>query len=226
MAKRRLENIMALYKANGNFVNQNNTETNCTSPALLDIGCAYGPFLVAARESGFSPTGIDPSEEAVRYVNNESGTRAIHGFFPEASKTLQDASFDVITLWFVIEHFRDCTQVFAEIRRLLKPGGMLAFATPSFSGVSGRASMENFLLKSPADHFTIWSPRVCKKALALAGFKVRKIIICGHHPERFKFAGKFAHFKILYVILLAASRLFGFGDTFEVYAVKNKKEIT
>jgi len=127
-----------------------------------------------------------------------------------------------VTLWYVIEHFRDCVPVLAEIRKLLKSGGVLAFATPSFTGISGRASLKKFLERSPADHWTSWSPAVAKKVLKRAGFTVKKVVNSGHHPERFPLWGKYARNKKspLYGLLLAASKIFALGDTFEVYAVK------
>jgi SAM-dependent methyltransferase len=189
----------------------------------LDIGCAYGPFLAAAKEEGFSPFGIDPSEDAVRYVTHTRGISAVQGFFPSSSSlfTFHCSLFTVITLWFVIEHFRDCVPVLAEIRKLLKPGGVLAFATPSFSGISGRSSFQRFLERSPADHWTIWSPSVTQKVLGAAGFKVKKTINTGHHPERFPLLGKFAQNKKespLYWLLRAISTILSLGDTFEIYA--------
>jgi hypothetical protein len=99
---------------------------------------------------------------------------------------------------------------------------VLAFATPSFTGISGRCSLKSFLDNSPQDHWTVWSPAICGKALEKAGFKAKKIVNSGHHPERFPFLGKFARKKDspLYWLLLAASKIFALGDTFEVYAGK------
>jgi len=213
MAKRRLEIISTLSCRDAK------NKKNGSSPLILDIGCAYGPFLAAAKEEGFLPFGVDPAKDAVCYVQQTLGIPAVHGFFPNCQ--LPDSQlYDVITLWYVIEHFTDCLTVLAEIKKLLKIGGILAFSTPSFSGVSGRKSLRNFLEKSPADHFTIWSPKMCKKALAIAGFKVKKIVISGCHPERFPLLGKFAKNKKspLYWLLFAVSRILGLGDTFEVYA--------
>ncbi|MDR2479364.1 MAG: methyltransferase domain-containing protein [Treponema sp.] len=192
-------------------------------PRLLDIGCAYGPFLAAARAEGFAPAGIDPAGDAIRYVTQTLGIPAVRGFFPGGpipGSGSPPPLFDAVTLWFVIEHFRDCVPVFAEIKKTLAPGGVLAFSTPSFSGISGRQNLESFLEKSPADHWTVWSPAVCKKALGLAGFRVKKTVISGHHPERFPLLGRFAKTKKspLYGLLLAVSILFSLGDTFEVYA--------
>jgi len=186
--------------------------------SLLDIGCAYGPFLAAAREEGFSPAGIDPAQDAVLYVQQELAISAVQGFFPNSPPPSQP--YDAVTLWFVIEHFTDLKAALSQIKNILKPGGILAFSTPSFTGVSGRSSLRRFLSASPADHFTIWSPVMCKKALALYGFRVKKTVSIGHHPERFPLLGKLAKSEKspLYKPLLAISKLFGLGDTFEVYA--------
>jgi 2-polyprenyl-3-methyl-5-hydroxy-6-metoxy-1,4-benzoquinol methylase/spore coat polysaccharide biosynthesis predicted glycosyltransferase SpsG len=210
MAKRRLSVIKSLLPCNSNG-----------APLLLDIGCAYGPFLAAAKEEGFSPQGIDPAEDAVRYVTQTFGIPAAQGTFPVHYQLPTNHSlFSVITLWYVIEHFQDCVPALAEITKLLKPGGVLAFATPSFSGVSGRRSLKRFLEHSPADHWTLWSTATCKKALSIAGFTVKKTINSGHHPERFPLLGKFTKStkSPLYGILLAVSKIFALGDTFEVYA--------
>jgi 2-polyprenyl-3-methyl-5-hydroxy-6-metoxy-1,4-benzoquinol methylase/spore coat polysaccharide biosynthesis predicted glycosyltransferase SpsG len=209
-AKRRLKTIKSLAS---------NRET------LLDIGCAFGPFLSAACEEGYSAAGIDPAQEAVRYVREQLKIPAVHGFFPNCQipkiyPLTYPPLFSVITLWYVIEHFTDCLTVLKEIKKLLRPGGILAFSTPSYSGVSGRVNLGKFLSASPADHWTVWSPSMCKRALSLAGFKVKKIIITGLHPERFPLLGKFANNKKSFIhwLLLKISKIFSLGDTFEVYA--------
>jgi len=214
MAKRRLGLISRV-------LSRKNTNDNRYPPTLLDIGCAYGPFLIAAKEEGFLPFGIDPAQDAVRYVQETLSIPAVQGFFPDYPLSKPNSQlYDVAAMWYVIEHFTDVLTVLAEIKKLLKPGGILAFSTPSFSGVSGRKSLRKFLESSPADHFTVWSPKMCKKALAIAGFKVKKTAMSGCHPERFPLLGKLAQNKEsrLYSILMTVSRIFGLGDTFEVYA--------
>jgi SAM-dependent methyltransferase len=201
-------------------------------PKLLDIGCAYGAFLQAASRSGFDALGLDPAEDAVQYVRDKLGLRARRGFFPsgegEGGAPGPGASFSVLSLWYVIEHFRDPAAALAEGRRLLRDGGVLAFSTPSFSGVSGRTSLKTFLERSPEDHWTIWSPRSCRKILRDHGFRVKKILVTGHHPERFPLLGFFCDAKggkkgRVYRFLSLLSRIFGLGDTFEVYAVKESR---
>jgi 2-polyprenyl-3-methyl-5-hydroxy-6-metoxy-1,4-benzoquinol methylase len=189
---------------------------------LLDIGCAYGPFLAAAREEGFSPVGIDPAEGAVRYVREALGLPAYRGFFPDTPGELREGGFDVVSLWYVIEHFEDPRRALEEIHRLLKPGGVLAFSTPSFSGISRRKSRRAFLEQSPPDHWTLWTPGKCRKLLEAFGFTLKAIVYTGHHPERFPLLGSRAKNKAgaVYRFLSGISGLFGLGDTFEVYGVK------
>jgi SAM-dependent methyltransferase len=186
---------------------------------LLDIGCAYGPFLAAAGDAGFSPMGIDASEDAVRYVRENLGIPAKRGFFPDPSLALENESFDAVSLWYVIEHFEDPAGTLEEINRILRPGGVLAFSTPSFSGISRRRSPGRFLEKSPPDHWTIWTPRSCGRILAKFGFKLKKRTVTGHHPERFPLFGGKSPAPVS-GILYGISRFFRLGDTFEVYAVK------
>jgi 2-polyprenyl-3-methyl-5-hydroxy-6-metoxy-1,4-benzoquinol methylase len=216
--KERLKHIRALLRTISK-----DKESPGGKTRLLDIGCAYGPFLAAARDEDFSPVGIDPAEDAVNYVRGELKIEAYTGFFPDTPlpAVLAENSFDAVTLWFVIEHFQDFGKVLDEIRRILKPGGVLAFSTPSFSGISRRSSLTAFLEKSPADHFTIWSPH-CRKILKQAGFRLQRICVTGHHPERFPGIG--VHAKngrgFIYQFLMRISRAFKLGDTFEAYAVK------
>jgi SAM-dependent methyltransferase len=204
--KTRLERIAALLPPSGG------------ERRLLDIGCAYGPFLAAARGGGFSPLGLDPAGDAVRYVRERLGIPASRGFFPDATAEIPGGAFDAVCLWYVLEHFAAPGAALDEINRLLKPGGVLAFSTPSFSGISGRFSPKRFLEKSPPDHWTIWTPGCCGKLLTKFGFTVADTAVTGHHPERFPLPPDMG--GSVYPLLYRISRVFGLGDTFEVYAVK------
>jgi 2-polyprenyl-3-methyl-5-hydroxy-6-metoxy-1,4-benzoquinol methylase len=195
---------------------------------LLDIGCAYGPFLEAASEAGFIPAGIEPSEDAVRYVRGNLGFSCWKGFFPGEvdMQVPQEGRFDVITLWYTVEHFTEPGAALKEIYRLLGDRGVVALSTPSCTGISGRKSLRSFLQNSPEDHFTVWSPRSCKKIFRQCGFRLRKIVVTGHHPERFPLIGrciKTEQKNLLYRVVFFLSRLFRLGDTFEAYGVKQTR---
>ena len=191
-------------------------------PRLFDIGCAYGPFMMAAKEAGFTVFGVDPIDDAVDYVNNELQLNAWQGYFPTGVKA-EDGPFDSVCLWYVIEHFKDAGFVLCEINRILRKGGVLAFSTPSASGISGRKDRFLFLKNSPSDHWTVWNPKSCKNTLLQYGFRIRKIVITGHHPERFPVLGSLVNKNntgLLYKFLFLICRIFKLGDTFEVYCEK------
>jgi 2-polyprenyl-3-methyl-5-hydroxy-6-metoxy-1,4-benzoquinol methylase len=189
---------------------------------LLDIGCAYGPFLSAARQGGFDPLGIDPAADAVGHVRENLGIEALAGFFPDLAVPAPPEGFAAITLWYVIEHLADLRPALREINRLLAPRGVLAFSTPSFTGISGRKSLRAFLENSPQDHCTVWSPALCGGLLARYGFRVKRIRVTGHHPERFPLGSRLKRGGLPWKLLLVISRLFRLGDTFECYAIKER----
>jgi 2-polyprenyl-3-methyl-5-hydroxy-6-metoxy-1,4-benzoquinol methylase len=193
------------------------------NPKILDVGCAYGPFLQASLEAGFVPQGLEPAADAVRYVNDNLKIPCEKGVFPltGGSDIKNQAPFDALSMWYVIEHFEDGVSVLRQVNELLKVNGVFAFSTPSFTGVSGRKSLKNFLEASPEDHWTVWSPSRVKKLLKLYGFRVKKIVITGRHPERFPHLGKLVKKgSFLYKFLTKLSGPLCLGDTFEVYAVK------
>lgn len=190
--------------------------------AVLDVGCAYGPFLAACSDVGMVPYGTDISVEAVEYVSQSLGFPAVAGNVLEvdAPAVLGVAAFDVVTLWYVIEHFQELDAVLGRISRWIRPGGVLALSTPNGAGVSGRRNPELFFEQSPRDHFSIWTRQSAKKTLARYGFEIQKIVGTGHHPERYPGVRKRA---VPQSLARMHSKMFGWGDTFEIYAVKTEK---
>ena len=188
---------------------------------LLDVGCAYGPFLTAAKDAGFSCYGTDVSSDAVEYVNDRLGIPAIEARYPDfdPKPAFGIEGFDCLTMWYVIEHFENLESVIARSAGLLGPGGVFAFSTPNLRGVSGRKNQKDFLLHSPADHYTVWSPKTAARVMERYGFAVRRVRITGHHPERFPGISR-AKGRLLPRLAMTISKVFKLGDTFEVYAVK------
>lgn len=189
---------------------------------VFDIGCAYGPFLAAAKDAGWETAGTDVCADAVEWVNTRLGIPAICAAFPALSRETVAAlrPFSAVTLWYVIEHFEDLEPVFARIRELLIPGGILAFSTPSGTGISARASRNSFLRSGPEDHYTIMEPGRIRRQLERYGFRALVVRSTGHHPERFPGCSRCRPGSLLWKFLYTCSRLFRLGDTFEVYAMK------
>ncbi|HRB71372.1 MAG: class I SAM-dependent methyltransferase [Flavobacterium sp.] len=94
--------------------------------ALLDIGAGTGDFLLEAQSQGWNTIGIEPSEKA----KNSAITKGIR--FAEALEQLEKQSFDVITMWHVLEHVPDLENQIATLKRLLKPNGTIIIAVPNY----------------------------------------------------------------------------------------------
>jgi SAM-dependent methyltransferase len=94
---------------------------------LLDVGCGVGTFMDVARRRGLAVTGIDVADAPARFARSR-GLDARTG--PLAAQSFEPGSFDVVTLWDVIEHVDDPLALLRDIRRVLRPGGTLVLETP------------------------------------------------------------------------------------------------
>lgn len=102
---------------------------------LLDIGCGVGDFLHVAENKGWQCTGVEPSEEA-----REIARQRIKGdlLYSEDLEQLPDQSFDLITMWHVLEHVDDLKWQVAQLQRLIKPNGRIVIAVPNYRSYDGR----------------------------------------------------------------------------------------
>jgi 2-polyprenyl-3-methyl-5-hydroxy-6-metoxy-1,4-benzoquinol methylase len=94
---------------------------------LLDYGCGTGDFLRAAKDSGIKIQGVESSKEARdRAIFKGLPITDNEDFFKITEKT-----FDVITLWHVLEHIHDPQRVFTHLCMILKPRGYMFIALPN-----------------------------------------------------------------------------------------------
>ena len=104
---------------------------------VLDIGCATGFFLEAAKNLGYEPFGIELSEYSSTLAKNKFGASAIfHGKLEDCD--FKAETFDVITMFDLIEHVRVPSETLAHAARLLKPGGIIMITTPDNKSVSNK----------------------------------------------------------------------------------------
>ncbi len=193
-------------------------------PRLLDIGCAYGPFLSAAKDLGFEPYGTDISQSALDYVKNSLGFSCVLSSFADfdVKKLFGFEAFDAVTMWYVIEHCRDLKSLLLRVNALLRKDGVFAFSTPSAQGVSGRFDRKNFFERSPRDHYTLWEPSRAASLLKKFGFKVVKVVPTGIHPERIPMLKNLAQKPFIFKLLSLFCKRLALGDTFEIYCKKTR----
>ncbi len=205
----RVKNIVSLLK-------------DKTSNSILDIGCAYGPFLDAARDLGLIPYGTDISSDAVEYVNEKLSIPAVTAVFPDFSEkeAFNIEQFDCCSMWYVIEHFKNLDVVLKKVNSMVKMNGIFAFSTPSGQGVSAKSNIDHFYQISPTDHFSVWDFKSAKIVMKKYGFKVEKIVSTGHHPERFPSINDHKKGSFYWKLIDFISHKKKLGDTMEVYCRK------
>ena len=122
---------------------------------LLDIGTAGGSFLHVAKSRGWEVAGCEPSRWLCDWSAKHYGLTVHPGTIFDMPG-LVPASFDVITLWDVLEHVPDPAKVLDECRRLLKPGGLLVVNYPDIGAWISRAMGRRwvFLLSVHLYYFT------------------------------------------------------------------------
>jgi SAM-dependent methyltransferase len=137
---------------------------------VLDVGCASGAFLVAAREIGFEAHGIEPSHWMADFGRREYGLHIRGGYLEPG--TFPDQSFDVATLWDVIEHLPNPNETLTTIRRLLKPDGVLLVNYPDISSLAARMLGKRWPFWLGV-HLLYYTPATMFRQLQRAGFEPR-----------------------------------------------------
>lgn len=140
------------------------------SGRLLDIGCGVGETLIAARDAGFDPIGLDIGEYSVEHC------RGLGFEVHRASITrtgLPDNSFDVVTMWDVIEHIPRTSEGLREVWRILKPGGLAVVMTPSGEYLRAhywRQTYRGYRKKRAKTHLVYHNSRTLDRVLRECGF--------------------------------------------------------
>ncbi len=95
---------------------------------LLDIGCGYGHFLLTCQQRGWQVTGVELGGAACTRAR-EAGLEVFHGTLAQAGYAAD--SFDVVTLWNVLDELAEPLAELREILRVLRPGGLVCFRVPN-----------------------------------------------------------------------------------------------
>lgn len=138
--------------------------------SILDIGAGTGDFLVTAKNSGWDVKGIEPSEKALNIAKNK-GIEFISGI-----EKVENASFDVVTMWHVLEHVLDIEQHIKELRRILKPGGTIIIAVPNYNSFDAKYYGHFWAAYDVPRHLWHFSKTAIKKLFAAERMEVIKIL--------------------------------------------------
>jgi SAM-dependent methyltransferase len=159
---------------------------------LLEIGCGTGDFLAEAQAAGYDVTGVEVSADAAREARSRvPGAEVLVGDLGALAAPI--GPFDVCVLWDVVEHARDPVALLRSVRGLLRPGGVLALATPSLDSWSARVLRERWM-EIKTEHLFYFDRNTLQGALFRAGFagvviqpgwKVLSLDYVSRHFDRF-----------------------------------------
>jgi 2-polyprenyl-3-methyl-5-hydroxy-6-metoxy-1,4-benzoquinol methylase len=137
---------------------------------LLDIGAGTGDFLVVAKRDGWETTGIEPSEKAKGIAINK-GVK-----FADSLTVLENNSFDIITMWHVLEHVPNLEDYIKELKRLLKPSGTIIIAVPNFKSFDSEYYGKFWAAYDVPRHIWHFSKTAIEKLFSEKGMKLVNVL--------------------------------------------------
>jgi SAM-dependent methyltransferase len=195
---------------------------------LLDVGCSYGFFLNVARTNGWTVKGVEMGSRPSEYARTRYGLEVFEGPLQQAD--FADSSFDVVTVFHVIEHAQNPLDLLSTIGRVLKKGGSLIMLTPNIESLHSQLLGKGWTWLSPPDHLFYFSRRSMELALRKCGFRAASLrsitvdadnllvqlastLVKTHRTPKksqvaFRFAGLFRLASLITDGLLSPERLF------------------
>jgi 2-polyprenyl-3-methyl-5-hydroxy-6-metoxy-1,4-benzoquinol methylase len=96
---------------------------------ILDIGCATGEFLDYFNKNGWKTKGIEPAPEPRKFAKEKYGLDVSD---ENVLSEMKQETFDVITLWHVLEHVSNLNKRVDQIQSLIKANGIVVIALPNY----------------------------------------------------------------------------------------------
>ena len=135
---------------------------------ILDIGCATGFFLEAAKRKGWDVSGVEISPYSAAIAQERFGKdRVFSG--PLEAASYKDGFFDVVFMSDLVEHVKDLDLFLKEVFRIVKAGGIIAIVTPNIESLSYRI-MRKLWPHLKMEHLYYFSPSTMKRLLEREGF--------------------------------------------------------
>ena len=136
---------------------------------LLDVGCGNGDYLAFLSQLGWECQGTELSEKAAACARSRGLEVSVGNLL---DLQLPSASYDVVTLWHVIEHLHDPTKALIQTNRLLKTEGIAILGTPNIASGMYKIFGRNWHALHLPYHLYLFSPETLTKVLQTAGFEV------------------------------------------------------
>ena len=143
----------------------------------LDVGCGLGFLLDVAFDEGFRVSGVEFSRAAIEYIHSKYTFPIQYGLLSEVSFS---ETFDVISLFDVVEHVIDPVSDLKKLRAIIAPGGYLVLQTMDSRSIMSRLlgkKLEDF--RRTREHLYFFSKRSVKAVLEHCGWEVCEMKLIG-----------------------------------------------
>jgi SAM-dependent methyltransferase len=150
------------------------TKLNGGQPGrLLDYGCGTGHFLAQARRTGWQVAGLEPNPRARQDAAARVGQPIQEA---AALATLPAGSFDIITLWHVLEHVHALNETLAQLISKLMPGGRLLLAVPNPDSLDAQHYRQDWAAYDVPRHLYHFVPATMRQLLARHGLRLTQTL--------------------------------------------------
>jgi 2-polyprenyl-3-methyl-5-hydroxy-6-metoxy-1,4-benzoquinol methylase len=148
---------------------RNETDGKC----LLDIGSGTGHFLKAANDKGFNGIGLEPDPDARDFAHRNNHVRSSS---QEELYNIDKNSFDVITMWHVLEHVYDLRKDLKRIEEVLRSNGKLFIAVPNMNSYDAKYYKEYWAAYDVPRHLYHFKKNDISRLLLDFGLDLKKVI--------------------------------------------------
>ncbi|MFH2218778.1 MAG: class I SAM-dependent methyltransferase [Pseudomonadota bacterium] len=184
---------------------------------LLDVGCSSGAFIAVSKKLGMDAEGVEPMASPARAAR-AAGLKVSEGYLEDVK--LPSDSFDVVTLFEVIEHLKNPVDLLKECRRILRPQGLMIIRTGNTDSWTVRFMRDRWDYFCPAiGHISFFNPESMKILAHRTGFSLQKIRF--HSVSLYRKEDVpivlYRVTKLIAEVLNFPSKLFGKSHEMEVY---------
>lgn len=196
---------------------------NSSEKKILDIGSGTGDFLSTCKDGGWNVYGVEPSKEARAISKNKKVN------VTENLSSLNEDSFDIITLWHVLEHVENLFEYIETLKKKLKPNGVLIIAVPNYNSFDANHYKEYWAAFDVPRHLWHFSQESIKKLFGSVSMKVEKVLpmkfdsyYVSMLSEKYKY-GRNRFIKAFYVGFLSNLKAKSTSEYSSlIYVIKNK----
>jgi 2-polyprenyl-3-methyl-5-hydroxy-6-metoxy-1,4-benzoquinol methylase len=140
---------------------------------ILDIGCGTGEFLNTCKNAKWETIGIEPDDDAREMARKNYGLDVRN---EKELNNLTNGSFDIISMWHVLEHVPKLNERVEELKRLIKQNGIIIIAVPNCNSQDAKTYKAEWAAYDLPRHLYHFTPKDIETLFKNHGMKVFRIL--------------------------------------------------